>query len=44
MDVFGETKVHELVPDGEEIFVNQDNKQEYVEMLLDFIFNVQCEE
>jgi ubiquitin-protein ligase E3 A len=36
--------VHELIPEGGEIFVNQDNKAEYVYMLVDFIFNQHCEE
>lgn len=34
----------ELVPDGAELFVNQENKNEYVMLLIDFIFNQQCEE
>lgn len=35
--------MYELLPDGGEIFVNQDNKNEYVMLLLDFIFNTHCE-
>jgi len=44
LDNFGQSDVHELIPDGGEIFVNQDNKAEYVYMLVDFIFNQHCEE
>jgi E3 ubiquitin-protein ligase HUWE1 len=44
IDAFGGTTVHELLPEGAELFVNQENKCEYVELLLDFIFNVSCEE
>ena len=32
------------MPDGAELFVNQENKNEYVMLLIDFIFNQQCEE
>ena len=43
VDVYGSTQVYELVPDGAELYVNQDNKNMYVEMLIDFIFNTHCE-
>lgn len=43
-DRFGETICHELVPDGREVFVSQENKAEYVYLLIDYIFNQQCEE
>ena len=43
-DVYGETIVHELIPDGGEIYVNQENKAEYVYLFIDYIFNHQCEE
>ena len=36
--------MHELIPEGAETFVNQDNKHEYVYLLVDFIFNQHCEE
>jgi len=36
--------MHELLPEGGEIFVNQENKGEYVYLFLDFIFNIYCEE
>ena len=44
MDLFGESQVHELIPEGAETYVNQDNKHEYVYLLVDFIFNQHCEE
>ncbi|XP_029465562.1 probable E3 ubiquitin-protein ligase HERC4 isoform X2 [Rhinatrema bivittatum] len=36
---FGATEVKELVPNGDNIPVNQENKQEYVEAYVDYIFN-----
>jgi ubiquitin-protein ligase E3 A len=33
-----------LLPEGGEIYVNQDNKNEYVMLYTDFIFNQHCEE
>lgn len=39
MDVFGSTQTYELIPDGAEVYVNQENKQEYAMLLIDFIFN-----
>lgn len=38
-EVFGETRVEELKENGAQIYVNQDNKHEYVELLIDFLFN-----
>lgn len=38
---WGETKVVELKPNGANIWVNQENKQEYVDLFVDFIFNKQ---
>lgn len=38
-EVFGENRVEELKENGSQIFVNQQNKNEYVEILVDFIFN-----
>ena len=38
-EVFGEHRKEELKENGSQIFVNQENKHEYVELLLDFIFN-----
>lgn len=42
-DVFGNTLDHELKPDGDKIFVNQDNKQEFVELYADFLLNQNIE-
>ena len=36
--------MHELLPEGADVYVNQDNKNEYVMLLVDFIFNQSCEE
>jgi E3 ubiquitin-protein ligase HERC4 len=36
---FGEEKVVELKPNGSKIPVTQDNKQEYVNLYIDYIFN-----
>ncbi|XP_055626355.1 ubiquitin-protein ligase E3A [Toxorhynchites rutilus septentrionalis] len=42
-DVFGTTLDHELKPDGDKIFVNQDNKQEFVDSYTDFLLNQSIE-
>ncbi|XP_055592376.1 ubiquitin-protein ligase E3A isoform X2 [Uranotaenia lowii] len=42
-DVFGNTLDHELKPDGDSFFVNQDNKQEFVELYTDFLLNQSIE-
>lgn len=39
LDNFGQSDIHELLPDGGDIFVSQENKAEYVYLLVDFIFN-----
>jgi len=38
-EVFGENKVEELKENGAQIYVNQQNKQEYADLLINFIFN-----
>ena len=38
-DIFGNTLDHELKPDGDKILVNQDNKQEFVDLYTDFLLN-----
>ncbi|ETN67687.1 ubiquitin-protein ligase [Anopheles darlingi] len=38
-DVFGNTLEHELKPDGDKIFVTQENKQEFIELYSDFLLN-----
>jgi hypothetical protein len=43
LDVFGGTQVHELIPDGADIYVNQENKEMYVELMIDYIFNESCD-
>ena len=40
---FGEKKVEELKEGGASIYVDQSNKEEYVELFVDYIFNRQCE-
>uniref|UniRef100_A0A8D8P8B6 Ubiquitin-protein ligase E3A n=2 Tax=Culex pipiens TaxID=7175 RepID=A0A8D8P8B6_CULPI len=42
-DVFGTAIDHELKPDGDKIFVTQDNKHEFVELYTDFLLNQCCE-
>ncbi|XP_053680682.1 ubiquitin-protein ligase E3A [Anopheles nili] len=42
-DVFGNMLEHELRPDGDKIFVSQDNKQEFVELYSDFLLNQSVE-
>lgn len=42
-DVFGNALDHELKPDGDKISVNQDNKQEFVELYTDFLLNQSIE-
>ena len=36
VDYFGEMKLTELKPGGENIFVTEDNRHEYVELVVDF--------
>ena len=38
-DIFGENVVTELKEGGASIFVNQENKHEYVDLVIDHIFN-----
>ncbi|XP_073978964.1 HECT and RLD domain containing E3 ubiquitin ligase 4 isoform X2 [Rhodnius prolixus] len=38
-DVYGEVKTHELKPGGSNIPVNNDNRQEYVDLYVDHILN-----
>ncbi|XP_065359238.1 probable E3 ubiquitin-protein ligase HERC4 isoform X2 [Calliphora vicina] len=38
-DIFGETKSEPLKPNGENIMVTKENKQEFVDLYVDFIFN-----
>jgi ubiquitin-protein ligase E3 A len=42
-DVFGNTLYHELRPDGDNIFVNQDNKYEFVDLYTDYLLNQSVE-
>ncbi|XP_055535236.1 ubiquitin-protein ligase E3A isoform X1 [Wyeomyia smithii] len=42
-DVFGNALDHELKTDGDKIFVNQDNKHEFVELYTDFLLNQSIE-
>ncbi|XP_035901101.1 ubiquitin-protein ligase E3A [Anopheles stephensi] len=42
-DVFGTILEYELKPDGDKIFVTQDNKQEFVELYSDFMLNKSIE-
>uniref|UniRef100_A0A1B6DL92 HECT domain-containing protein n=1 Tax=Clastoptera arizonana TaxID=38151 RepID=A0A1B6DL92_9HEMI len=39
-EVFGEVKVHALKPGGENILVTQENKQEFVNLYIDFLLNI----
>lgn len=38
-DYFGENRTEELKEGGSKIFVNQENKHEYAELLIDTLFN-----
>ncbi len=42
-EMFGERRRIELKPGGASIMVNQKNKQEFVDLYIDFIFNKSCE-
>lgn len=42
-NVFGETVEHELKPNGDDITVNQENKQEFVDLYSDFLLNKSIE-
>jgi E3 ubiquitin-protein ligase HERC4 len=42
-EMFGERRRIELKPGGALIMVNQKNKQEFIDLYIDFIFNKSCE-
>lgn len=42
-DVFGSNIFHELKPNGDDIMVNQENKQEFVDLYADFLLNKSME-
>ncbi|XP_047121045.1 ubiquitin-protein ligase E3A isoform X1 [Schistocerca piceifrons] len=42
-DVFGATLYHELKESGDEIYVSQDNKKEFVDLYADFLLNTSVE-
>ncbi|KAL1459581.1 hypothetical protein WDU94_011550 [Cyamophila willieti] len=42
-DPFGSVLSHDLKPEGDSILVNQENKQEFVELYADFLLNVSVE-
>ncbi|KAK7870299.1 hypothetical protein R5R35_011808 [Gryllus longicercus] len=42
-DVFGTTFFHELKEGGDQIFVNQENKREFVDLYADFLLNTSVE-
>jgi len=42
-DIFGDAIFHELKPEGDKIFVNQDNKHEFIELYADFLLNKSIE-
>nr|UUF95670.1 ubiquitin E3 ligase [Laodelphax striatellus] len=42
-DVFGSSLTHELKPNGDKIFVNQQNKREFVDLYADFLLNTSIE-
>ena len=42
-EVYGERTRIELKPGGASIMVNQQNKQEFVDLYVDYIFNKSCE-
>ncbi|XP_055912225.1 probable E3 ubiquitin-protein ligase HERC4 isoform X2 [Eupeodes corollae] len=42
-DIFGESKVELLKPGGDKISVNQQNKKEFVDLYVDFVFNKSVE-
>lgn len=42
-DVFGSISFHDLKPNGDEIFVTQGNKKEFVDLYADFLLNKSVE-
>jgi E3 ubiquitin-protein ligase HERC4 len=42
-EIYGERHQVELKPGGSSIMVNQKNKQEFVDLYVDYIFNRSCE-
>lgn len=42
-NIFGESVEHELKPNGDDITVNQENKQEFVDLYSDFLLNKSIE-
>lgn len=41
-EIFGELITEELKPGGKEIYVNKQNREEFVELYIEFLFEVQC--
>lgn len=43
IEQYGETSSVELKPDGTNILVSMDNRDEYVQLYINYIFNTSCE-
>ena len=41
--MFGDKIVDELKPDGENIMVTKENRHEFIQLYLEFLFKKQCE-
>lgn len=41
-EVFGETITEELKPGGKEVYVSKDNRQEFIYLYLEYLFEKQC--
>ena len=44
VEEFGETRSVELKEGGTNIFVSKENRDEYIELYINYIFNTQCED
>lgn len=41
-EIFGETITEELKPGGKEIYVTKENREEFIDLYIEFLFEKQC--
>jgi hypothetical protein len=44
IEEFGETRSIELKADGTNIYVSKDNRDEYIELYINYVFNTSCDQ
>lgn len=42
-EIFGETITEELKPGGKDIYVTKENREEFIELYIEFLFEKQCQ-